>query len=120
MKIKLKRSVKLTNLPNVVANTLPEHKDSVLQLVLGDGACYMRCLAVHLGKNEEEGLELSKQYNKHLSTNREVSSKFISFPKTTTVSTQMGKIEETYEDTEEDRNRYFDHLETDEAIRMWR
>ena len=84
--MKMKILVKLTNLPNVVANTLP---DSVLQLVLGDGACYMRCLAVHLGKNEEEGLELSKQYNKHISKNREVSSKFISFPKTTTVSTSM-------------------------------
>ena len=120
MKTNIERPVRITNLPNVVVNTLPEHKDSVLQLVLGDGACYMRCLAVHLGKNEEEGLELSKQYNKHLSKNREVSSNFISFPKTTTVSTPMGRIEETYKDTEEDRNRYFDYLETDEAIRMWR
>ena len=65
-KSKADMPIKLTNLPNRVAFTLPDHKESILQLVLGDGACCMRCIAVHLGLDESEGLNLSKQYNKYL------------------------------------------------------
>ena len=119
-KTKPKVPVKLTHLPNVVASTLPEHKDSILQLVLGDGACCMRSIAVHLGLDEEEGLDLSKQYNKYLSRNREIANRFISFPKTITVSTSTGKIEKSFDNTAEEKTRFFDYLLSDEAIRVWR
>ena len=107
-------------LPNVVLCTLPEHKDSILRPVLGDGTCCMRCIAVHLEMNEDEGPKLSKQYNNFLSKNREYASKFVSFPKTITISTPNGKKEVTFEDTEEEKTRYFDFLDTDEAIHVWR
>ena len=55
-----------------------------------------------------------------MSKNREVSSRFISFPKIITVSTQTGKIEKTFENTKEGKNGYFDYLLTYEAIRIWR
>ena len=106
------------NLPDVVNRTLPQYKDSILKLVLGDGTCGLKCLAVHLGLDESEGPNLSKEFNNHLSKNREVVSRFISFPKTITKS--RGKMSETYEDTYEDRNRFFDFLLTDEATYMWR
>ena len=112
--------VKLTHLPNRVACTLPDHKDSILQLVLGDGACAMRCIAVHFGFDEEEGLNLSKEFNKYLSKNREISCRFISFPKTVTVSTPTGKVEKKFGITKEEKTRYFDYLLTNEAIKIWR
>ena len=111
---------KVTELPPKVIKALPEYKDYTLHQVCGDGSCCFRCIAVHLGKNEEEGLDLSRQYNKQLSQNREVASKSISFPKTITVSTQKGIKKETFEDTVEDRKRYFDYHETEEATFIWR
>ena len=114
------RPLKFENLPNVVAFTLPEHKDSVLQIVLGDGACSMRCIAVHLDLNEDEGLEQSKAFNKHLVANRDIYEPSTKFPKTVTHSTKGGKVDITYEDNETGRNKYFEFLETEAAKHIWR
>ena len=103
-KTNLDKPLQIEKLPNIVTSTLPEHGDSLLQLVLGDGACCMRGIAVHLGLNEDEGLDQSKAFNKHLVANREIYEPSTKFPKTITYSTKSGKVDETYEDNETDRN----------------
>ena len=108
------------NLPSTVAWTLPEHKDSLLQIVLGDGACCMRVIAIHLGLNEDEGLQQSKAFNKHLVANRDIYEPSTKFPKTVTYSTKHGKVDVTYKDTETDRNKYFEFLDTETAKYIWR
>ena len=55
-----------------------------------------------------------------MSKNREVCAKSLAFPKTVTVSSSSGIKTKTFEDSEVEKNRYFDYLETDEATYIWR
>jgi hypothetical protein len=113
------KETKVTSVPPVVVCELPEHKDSVLQIVLGDGTCCMRCVAVHLDLGEEKGPELSRELNKHMSKNREVYRQSMSFPRT--VYKGRGQMSETFEDSEDEVNRFFDWLDSSEdAVYIWR
>ena len=114
----LKKPLHLKELPIQVKN-LPQFKDSSLYKVPGDGACGPTSTSLHVWLDKRRGAELARDLNTHIGMHREYYKPKLLFPKTVEIGT--GGKTETFEDTDEEKERFFDWLVTSkEGAYMWR
>ena len=108
----------LVPLPPQVLRACPDHTNSLMHCVLGDGSCCLRCVAVHLDLGENFGADSSRQLNKHIYKYKKVYRNKISFPKNVRIGGSGRK--ETFKDTPEEVDRYFKFINSEEATYLWR
>ena len=114
----LKKPLHLKELP-IQVKKLPQFKDSSLYKVPGDGACGPTSTSLHVWLDKRRGAELARDLNTHIGMHREYYKPKLLFPKTVEIGT--GGKTETFEDTDEEKERFFDWLVTSkEGAYMWR
>ena len=114
----LKKPLHLKELPIQLKN-LPQFKDSFIYKVPGDGACCPTSTSLHLWLDKRRGTELARDLNTHIGMHREYYEPKLLFP--IIVEIGIGGKTETFEDTDGDKERFFDWLVTSkEGAYMWR
>ena len=114
----LKKPLHLKELPVQLKN-VQQFKDFYIYEVPGDGACGPTSTSLHVWLDKRRGAELARDLNTHIGMHREYYKPKLLFPKTVEIGT--GGKTETFEDTDEGKERFFDWLVTSkEGAYMWR